>query len=309
MLDRKKKFLIGLYVMEMSHTIAAKRMASIEKYKDTKAVLRKIAFHEEKHARMWRKVINDDGLHVGKRRIEMSASWVVFMRKVLGVALTVKMIERFEDTFYNKMINASRKFKLSKTEKDIISRINEDEKKNMAPLERKVVEYNRILNNIKDVILGMNDGLVEVLAAVVGLAAALHVSQVVLVGGLIVGVSGTLSMAAGAYLSTEYEKSVGVRKDKVSRPGMSALYMGAFYAMGATVPLIPFIFGASAFYGIVSSIVLTSVMLTVASVFVAIISGTSIAKRISKTLLISIGVALVTILLGTVARQVFHIVI
>ncbi len=305
----KKRFLKGLYVMERVHAVAARRMAEIEKDKDTRIILEKIAALEERHAELWKKIISSDDLHVSQYKIELSASRILFMRRVLGVALTVRTVERLEGVLYDKMISAAKRFRLSNVEKSVINRIRDDEKENMRPLEKKVIQYNHILNNIKDVVLGMNDGLVEVLAAVVGLAAALHASYVVLIGGLIVAVSGTLSMAAGAYLSTEYERSINVREDGMSRPKISALYMGVFYAMGAVVPLIPFIFGAGGVYAIASAIILTSVMLTIASTIIAIVSGTSITKRIAKTLLISIGVALVTILLGTFARHSLHLII
>lgn len=293
----------------MVHAAAAKKMMNIETDKDTKQILRRIAALEQKHAGLWKKVIKHYEQHISRYKINIVSSRILFMRRIFGVALTIKTIERMENALYNKMINTVKEFKFSKKEKRIINLIEIDGKRNMVPLERKIVQYNRILNNIKDVILGMNDGLVEVLAAVVGFAAALQKPSLVLLGGIIIAVSGTLSMVVGAYLSTDYERSLGVRKKGISNPKRTALYMGMFYIFGASIPLIPFMFGVSEVFGIITSIVLTSIVLSVVSVIIALIGDTSISKRIAKTLTLSIGAALITITLGIFARMILHLAI
>ncbi len=91
------------------------------------------------------------------------------------------------------------------------------------------------------------------------------------------------------------------------KPRKSAMYMGVFYIVGSSVPLMPFIFGASGIYAIITSIILTSISLSIVSIIIALISDTSISKRVTKTLILSIGAAAVTITLGTIARSVFHL--
>ena len=56
--------------------------------------------------------------------------------------------------------------------------------------------------HVRDFVLGMNDGLVEILGAVTGLS-AVYVGRPLIVGvsGLIVGIAGALSMAIGAFVS------------------------------------------------------------------------------------------------------------
>lgn len=62
--------------------------------------------------------------------------------------------------------------------------------------------------HIRDVVFGMNDGLVEVLASVAGLVGIYKSNIIAAIAGLIVGISGTLSMSVGAYLSSSSEKDV-----------------------------------------------------------------------------------------------------
>ncbi|HYB42989.1 MAG TPA: VIT1/CCC1 transporter family protein [Candidatus Methylomirabilis sp.] len=53
---------------------------------------------------------------------------------------------------------------------------------------------------VRNVFLGLNDGLVEILGAVSGFFAAFNSSVAVIAAGLTVDVAGALSMAAGAYI-------------------------------------------------------------------------------------------------------------
>jgi hypothetical protein len=68
---------------------------------------------------------------------------------------------------------------------------------------------------VRDIFLGLNDGLVEILGAVSGFFAAFGNSLAVLVAGLTVAVAGALSMAAGAWIAVSSESEV--RTTEVAR--------------------------------------------------------------------------------------------
>ncbi|MEK7706083.1 MAG: VIT1/CCC1 transporter family protein, partial [Myxococcota bacterium] len=65
------------------------------------------------------------------------------------------------------------------------------------------------LGHVRDFVLGMNDGLVEILGTVTGLT-AVYASSPLTVGasGLIVGVAGALSMGIGAFMSVRSQRQV-----------------------------------------------------------------------------------------------------
>jgi len=65
------------------------------------------------------------------------------------------------------------------------------------------------VENLRDFILGMNDGLVEILGAVTGLSAA-YVNNpfMVAISGLIVGVAGALSMGIGSFISVRSQREM-----------------------------------------------------------------------------------------------------
>lgn len=70
---------------------------------------------------------------------------------------------------------------------------------------------------MRNVFLGLNDGLVEILGAVSGFFAAFGNPVAVLAAGLTVAVAGALSMAAGAYVATGSEAEVRATEDERRR--------------------------------------------------------------------------------------------
>ncbi len=63
-------------------------------------------------------------------------------------------------------------------------------------------------SRIREVVFGMQDGLISTVGFVAGLHGATADNRVVLLGGLVEMVAGAFSMAAGAYLSTKAEQEV-----------------------------------------------------------------------------------------------------
>lgn len=85
-----------------------------------------------------------------------------------------------------------------------------------APPAGEEEEHSAVRNYVRDLILGFNDGLVSVFAAVAGVAAAAQSATVVVLAGLAFAVAGALSMGLGEYLSTksqsEYYAAEGARE-------------------------------------------------------------------------------------------------
>ena len=126
------------------------------------------------------------------------------------------------------------------------------------------------------------------------------------IGGIIVGISGTLSMAGGAYLSSKSynlveEEKKGTRAS--NSPFKDAAYTGIFYFLGSLSSVVPFAAGLSGFAGILTAIIIVSIVLVLASAVIGIVSKTSIKRRSLEMLTISLGAAFVTIILGIILRS------
>lgn len=310
-MDKKLVYLSLLREEEFLHSRIYKKIAEHEKDTKTKSLLNSLSVLEEKHAYLWDKLLHKYKAKKPKLSAFKEGFFVfVFLaiKKIFGIAVMIKAIEYRERQTHAKIINTTSLFSFTEEETSTIKNIESERASIEKPLEDSPIKHSATLNNIRDITFGMNDGLVEVLAAIVGLGAAIESPLIVVIGGLIVATAGTLSMAGGAYLSTDYEKGINKMQNKLYKsPGVSAFYVGLSYIFGAIFPLLPFILGYSSVYAIIISLVLTSLVLSFVAATIAVLTDTSIKRRLVTTLLISLGAAALTILLGYFARTYFHL--
>lgn len=163
---------------------------------------------------------------------------------------------------------------------------------------------------IRNAFLGFNDGSVEILGAVNGLAAAFGNPALVAAAGLTVACAGALSMASGAYLSTHSEQEVLAveqgKKDFLGAidtlsavphsPLRAAALVGSAYLLGAAAPILPFLLGAQNPWW---SIVLSGTLILVVSAVLAFLSGMHIARRIAMNGTVIVITVVIAYAIGT----------
>jgi len=179
---------------------------------------------------------------------------------------------------------------------------------------------NRKINaeKIRNIFLGLNDGLVEILGAVSGFFGAFGEATMVLIAASTTAVAGALSMAAGAFLALNSEKEVKTTEiakkiflGEVSEvvpmeesPIRSALVVGTAYIAGAIVPVLPVIFGATS---ALFSVLTAGLMVIVVSTILSFLSGMDVTRRILLNLaMITIAVS-VTYGIGVFAKHLWGI--
>ena len=108
---------------------------------------------------------------------------------------------------------------------------------------------------LHDLILGGQDGLVNVLGIVLGMAAATQELRFVIIAGLAATFAESISMAAVAYTSTKAESDYYESKNIKRMGGIDYLYphyspiksafiVGASSIIGSIIPIIPFLISA-----------------------------------------------------------------
>jgi predicted membrane protein (TIGR00267 family) len=171
---------------------------------------------------------------------------------------------------------------------------------------------------IRNAFLGFNDGSVEILGAVSGLAAALHDARLVTIAGLTVSVAGALSMAAGAFLSTHSEHELRqndqekkrfleqTNEDRENHPSplRAGALVGIAYLIGASVPVAPFFFGVTEPYW---SILLSGMLILLVSSALAFLSGMNIRRRVGLNMLVIVCAVTISYLVGRFAEATFGI--
>lgn len=171
---------------------------------------------------------------------------------------------------------------------------------------------------IRNIFLGLNDGLVEILGAVSGFFGAFGSATTVLIAASTTAVAGALSMAAGAFLALNSEKEVKTteiaktvflgEESKVSpmeeSPLASALVVGAAYLTGALVPVFPVLIGAN---DAVFSVITAGLTVILVSTILSFLSGMDVKRRIVLNLVIITVAVSVSYGIGLLAKALWGI--
>ena len=131
----------------------------------------------------------------------------------------------------------------------------------------RVVEERLRSGSIREVVFGVEDGSIQNMALVAGMAGAQMSTQLIAAVAAINAIAGVLSMSMGTYLSSRAERDVTKNGESIEshgrKPRRDAAVMAGAYALGATVPIIPFVAGM----GIRSQMLTASLILTLAALF------------------------------------------
>jgi VIT1/CCC1 family predicted Fe2+/Mn2+ transporter len=198
-----------------------------------------------------------------------------------------------------------------------VREILEDEFKHEDMLVSGEAERHINPEKVRNVFLGLNDGLVEILGAVSGFFAAFRSPTAVLAASFTVAVAGAMSMAAGAYIGAGSEAEVRATEDERRRflgetvpdqstesPLASALVVGVGYFAGAVVPVLPVLFGAT---GLLPTVITAGAMIVAVSAIVAFISGMAVRRRIVLNVIITGIAVVVTYAIGLLAKAVWGV--
>jgi len=171
---------------------------------------------------------------------------------------------------------------------------------------------------IRNIFLGLNDGLVEIVGAVSGFFGAFGDPATVLIAGSTTAVAGALSMAAGAFVASSSESEVreselarrrflgeAVASGDSAEPALlSAVLVGVSYLAGALVPMLPIALGA---HSALPSVIGAGAVIIAVSTILAFLSGMKIRRRVLMNLGILAAAAAISYAIGIATQRVFGI--
>ena len=166
--------------------------------------------------------------------------------------------------------------------------------------------------SIREVVFGVEDGVVQNMVLIAGMVGAGLSNTVILIAAVINAMAGVLSMSMGTYLSSKAERDVGLANHiragapATRSPQRDAAVMAGAYAVGATVPVIPFIGDVLSRTAAVSlALVLAGLALFLLGVLKASLSGQSRLRSGFEMLVLASAAGLTGYLLGVAARAIF----
>ena len=271
---------------------------------------------ETTHLAFWKHFfgLTIEELNLGRR---LKLSLITFVCKLFGSTAVHLVLEAIEVHGVRKYLALWREYQ-GQPLGEALRGILMDEFKHEDVLVTALTDRKINAEKIRNIFLGLNDGLVEILGAVSGFFGAFGEATMVLIAASTTAVAGALSMAAGAFLALNSEKEVktteiakkiflGEASEVIpmeESPIGSALVVGTVYIAGAIVPVLPVIFGATS---ALFSVLTAGLMVIVVSTILSFLSGMDVTRRIFLNLaLITIAVS-VTYGIGVFAKHLWGI--
>ncbi len=315
---------IGFFRDEITDREFYKRLSEVVKDNSFRDNLRKLSRVEEEHSEFWKEHLEKSGQDLSRIKYrKWRVLWLLFLSRLIGNYLTVRLLEHGEITTvkeYSDFVQSSKGTQEFRTGlQNIINEEIEHEEifQNQMEKNQEQIEKNR------NVIYGVSDGLVEVLGAVAGLAAIISDHLYIALGGVLVGLSGTISMSLGAYLSKNSETEFRINEEKKKellgkesdeaqireyskQSKKSAASVGGSYIVGAAVPIIPFVF-LPPIPGLIVAVVAVALSQALTNALVALSLNISMLRNGLKASLLSLSAAAAVFTLGEVFHILFHI--
>lgn len=283
---------------------------------EARKVLDELIHIEAKHLAFWEKFFGQSRTSLDlPRRLKL---WLIaFFCRIWGSNGVHLVLEAIEIHGIRKYLGLWRTYKDGPMG-EVIKGILYDEFKHEDVIVTKLAERKINPERVRNIFLGLNDGLVEILGAVSGFFGAFGAASTVLIAAFTTAVAGSLSMAAGAYVALNSEEEVKrTALDKArflgegppgpameEKPMRSAWVVGASYFLGAMVPVLPVSFGASsAFWPMITA---GSVIIAV-SMILAFLSGMDVRKRIGMNLIIVAAAVGITYVIGRLAMRLWGV--
>lgn len=284
--------------------------------RDSQKVLDELILVEAQHLAFWQKLFDSKltTLDLGRR---LKLWFFVQICRVFGSIAVHLVLEAIEVYGVRKYLSLWKVYKDGPLG-DALKGILMDEFKHEDVLVTRLTERKINPEKIRNIFLGLNDGLVEILGAVSGFFGAFGDAVTVLIAASTTAVAGALSMGAGAYAALSSEKEVKATQfDKKQflgeeigssqmeeQPFSSAVVIGCSYFGGAMVPVLPVLLGAT---DALFSLVAAGSMVILVSTLLAFLSGMNVRRRILLNVIIITAAVGITYAIGTVAKNLWGV--
>lgn len=248
-------------------------------------VLGRIAQDELEHARRIAQALGSPPRPRRWRVLLFGLLW-----RFLGLTFALKLLERGEE-------GAQRAYSAMAGEDAVWAQILAEEEAHERELLSMISED--FLNYLSSVVLGLNDALVELSGAIVGMTLAFMDARLVAVSALITGIAASLSMAASEYLSqraSSEERGFALR---------ASLYTGAAYVATVSLLVLPYLLGLSPLAAMGVSLSLAFLVVLGFSSYVAVVRERPIASGFLEMAALNLAVAAFSFGVGLLARRLF----
>lgn len=265
---------------------AYRELARIETVPQFKRILDALAAQEAQHYQFWRELSALKDVRVSRLQLGL----LVLMRKVLGLTFTAKFLERQERDAVTRYTAFARQAppELQGRLQDIISQEAHHEQDLIGQIREERVKF------LGSMVLGVNDGLIELTGALTGFAFALADPVRAGLFGTVTGLAASLSMAASAYMQARHEAGRDPRR--------AAAYTGLSYLAVVSLLVLPFFLLPTLAASLAAMAAIILLLIAGFAGYSAIVFDRPFKRQFLEMAAFSLGVAGLASLLGSLVR-------
>lgn len=255
--------------------------------KDRETLIR-IANSEVEHYEIWKKYTKVD---VKPSKIKVYI--YTFFAWLLGYTFVIKIMEKIQGRFNETIV---KKF-FTEINENIpnIDKILKDEEEHEEKLIQMIDEEK--LQYVGSMVLGLNDALVEFTGSLAGWTFAMQSNKLILLAGIITGISATLSMASSEYLSAKNEGE--------ENPLKSAIYTGIAYIITVVILLIPYAILPNEYFihSLIIMLLFVIIIIAAFNFYISVAKDLNFKEKFKEMSLISLSVASVSFIIGILVKK------
>jgi VIT1/CCC1 family predicted Fe2+/Mn2+ transporter len=255
--------------------------------KDRETLIR-IANSEVEHYEIWKKYTKVD---VKPSKIKVYI--YTFFAWLLGYTFVIKIMEKIQGGFNEIIV---KKF-FTEINENIpnIDKILKDEEEHEEKLIQMIDEEK--LQYVGSMVLGLNDALVEFTGSLAGWTFAMQSNKLILLAGIITGISATLSMASSEYLSAKNEGE--------ENPLKSAIYTGIAYIITVIILLIPYAILPNEYFihSLIIMLLFVIIIIAAFNFYISVAKDLNFKEKFKEMSLISLSVASVSFIIGILVKK------
>jgi len=283
--EKTKRTILCFQRNEITENAIYNNLAKKAKRKNAK-ILRRISKDELRHYNEWKEFTQTE---VPPNKLTILKYLII--SKIFGLTFAIKMMEAGEEEAQGVYDEISRKVPKAKK---ILKEELEHEQLLVNMIDEEKIGY------ISSMVLGLSDALVELTGALAGLTFALQNAMLTGTVGLITGIAASLSMSASEYLSQKSEEGG-------KNPIKASFYTGIAYLLTVLFLIVPYFVFTNYYVSFGVTIMNAILVILIFTFFVSVVKEFPFRKTFLEMLMISMGVAVTSFIIGLIARIVLKV--
>jgi VIT1/CCC1 family predicted Fe2+/Mn2+ transporter len=282
-----RKELIKAQRKEITEHVIYAKLSEKAKGNNSK-VLKKISDDELNHYNEWREYTQKDVKSSG-----FTVTKYLIISKLFGLMFMMKLLEGNEE---KAQINYSKIVASLPEAKQIIAEEIEHEKLLIEMVDEKRLKY------LSSIVSGLNDAMIELGGELAGFTFALQNPSLIGFAGLIAGIAQFLSSSA-----SEIELFLTERTAENREAIKKSFLEGTIYLITVFFLVGPFFLVSSPFFAMGVSAFNSFIIIILFTYYVSVVKELSLKKMFSVTLLITLGIGILSFVIGWVVKTVLNL--